>query len=55
MLLAVLQHRDTPENHLTIPFEFTEESMKRAKEILEHSPPQYKKADVIPLLDLGQR
>lgn len=29
--------------------------MKRAKEIISHYPPQYKKAAVIPLLDLGQR
>jgi len=38
-----------------IPFEFNEENMKRAKEIISHYPPQYKKAAVIPLLDLGQR
>lgn len=29
--------------------------MKRAEEIISHYPPQYKKAAVIPLLDLGQR
>lgn len=29
--------------------------MKQAKEIISHYPPQYKKAAVIPLLDLGQR
>lgn len=29
--------------------------MKMAKEIISHYPPQYKKAAVIPLLDLGQR
>ena len=29
--------------------------MKRANEIISHYPPQYKKAAVIPLLDLGQR
>lgn len=29
--------------------------MKRAQEIISHYPPQYKKAAVIPLLDLGQR
>ncbi|RIA94498.1 thioredoxin-like [2Fe-2S] ferredoxin-domain-containing protein [Glomus cerebriforme] len=48
-------HRDTPENNPSIPFEFTEESLKRAKEIISRYPPQYKKAAVIPLLDLGQR
>jgi hypothetical protein len=29
--------------------------MRRAEEIISHYPPQYKKAAVIPLLDLGQR
>lgn len=38
-----------------IPFEFTPENLKRADEIISHYPPQYKKAAVIPLLDLGQR
>jgi len=38
-----------------IPFKFTPENMKRADEIIAKYPPQYKKAAVIPLLDLGQR
>lgn len=38
-----------------IPFEFNAENMKRAQDIISHYPPQYKKAAVIPLLDLGQR
>ena len=29
--------------------------MKKAHEIISHYPPQYKKAAIIPLLDLGQR
>lgn len=29
--------------------------MKQAKTIISYYPPQYKKAAVIPLLDLGQR
>ena len=29
--------------------------MKRAQEIISRYPPQYKKAAVIPLLDIGQR
>ncbi|CAG8778118.1 651_t:CDS:2, partial [Acaulospora morrowiae] len=48
-------HRDTPENNLSIPFEFTAENLKRAQEIMKRYPPQYKKAAAIPLLDLGQR
>lgn len=38
-----------------IPFEFNEQTMKQAQEIIGRYPPQYKKAAVIPLLDLGQR
>jgi NADH dehydrogenase (ubiquinone) flavoprotein 2 len=38
-----------------IPFEFNPNNLKRAQEIISHYPPQYKKAAVIPLLDLGQR
>jgi hypothetical protein len=43
-------------HHFTkILFEFSPENLKRANEIISHYPPQYKKAAVIPLLDLGQR
>jgi len=52
---ALFVHRDTTYNNPKIPFEFTTENMKRAQEIISHYPPQYKKAAVIPLLDLGQR
>ncbi|KAI0318341.1 thioredoxin-like [2Fe-2S] ferredoxin-domain-containing protein [Amylostereum chailletii] len=55
---ALFVHRDTSYNNpkaLQIPFEFTAENMKHAEEIISHYPPQYKKAAVIPLLDLGQR
>jgi len=52
---ALFQHRDTPYNNPKIPFSFTPDNMKQAEEIISHYPPQYKKAAVIPLLDLGQR
>ncbi|KAL1747745.1 thioredoxin-like [2Fe-2S] ferredoxin-domain-containing protein [Schizophyllum fasciatum] len=52
---ALFVHRDTPYNNPKIPFEFTAENMKRAEEIIARYPPQYRKAAVIPLLDLGQR
>ncbi|EPQ58618.1 hypothetical protein GLOTRDRAFT_36438 [Gloeophyllum trabeum ATCC 11539] len=52
---ALFVHRDTPYNNPKIPFEFTSENLKRAEEIISHYPPQYKKAAVIPLLDLAQR
>ncbi|OBZ75054.1 NADH-ubiquinone oxidoreductase subunit, mitochondrial [Grifola frondosa] len=44
---ALFVHRDTPYNN--------PKNFKRAQEIISHYPPQYKKAAVIPLLDLGQR
>jgi NADH dehydrogenase (ubiquinone) flavoprotein 2 len=50
-----LQHRNTPENNPSIPFTFTEQNQKLIAEILKRYPPQYKKAAVMPLLDLGQR
>ncbi|KAF8232356.1 hypothetical protein L208DRAFT_942839 [Tricholoma matsutake] len=52
---ALFIHRDTPYNNPKIAFEFNVENMKQAQEIISHYPPQYKKAAVIPLLDLGQR
>jgi NADH dehydrogenase (ubiquinone) flavoprotein 2 len=52
---ALFVHRDTEYNNPKIPFVFTEDNMKRAEEIISRYPSQYKKAAVIPLLDLGQR
>jgi len=52
---ALFMHRDTPYNNSKIPFSFTPENTKKAEEIISRYPPQYKKAAVIPLLDLGQR
>lgn len=40
---------------LQIPFEFNAENLKKAHEIIARYPPQYKKAAVMPILDLGQR
>jgi len=52
---AIFVHRDTVYNNPKIAFEFTPENLTRANEIISHYPPQYKKAAVIPLLDLAQR
>jgi hypothetical protein len=38
-----------------IPFKFTAENQKLAEEIIARYPPQYRKAAVMPVLDLGQR
>ncbi|KAJ1675724.1 NADH:ubiquinone oxidoreductase 24 [Spiromyces aspiralis] len=48
-------HRNTPENHPGIEFEFTAENKKRAEDILKRYPAQYKKAATIPLLHLAQK
>ena len=53
--LNLLQHRDTTNNNPSIPFEFNAINKKLIDEILKRYPPQYKKAAVMPLLDLGQR
>ncbi|KAG8831368.1 hypothetical protein FRC17_003249 [Serendipita sp. 399] len=52
---ALFVHRDTDYNNSKIPFSFNSENMKKAEDIISHYPKQYKKAAIIPLLDLGQR
>ncbi|KAH7916004.1 NdufV2, NADH dehydrogenase 24 kd subunit [Hygrophoropsis aurantiaca] len=52
---ALFVHRDTKYNNPKIPFEFNADNLKKAEEIISRYPPQYRKAAVIPLLDLGQR
>ncbi|KAK7532979.1 thioredoxin-like [2Fe-2S] ferredoxin-domain-containing protein [Phyllosticta citribraziliensis] len=52
---SLMVHRDTPENNPNIPFKFNEQNEKLIEEILARYPSQYKKAAVMPLLDLGQR
>lgn len=50
-----IQHRNTPDNNPSIPFKFTPDNEAVITEVLKRYPPQYKKAAVMPLLDLGQR
>ncbi|KAF4591701.1 NADH-ubiquinone oxidoreductase 24 kDa subunit, mitochondrial [Ophiocordyceps camponoti-floridani] len=53
---AILQvHRNSPDNNPDIPFKFNAQNEKIMAEIIKRYPPQYKKAAVMPLLDLGQR
>ncbi|KAF2687637.1 hypothetical protein K458DRAFT_331821 [Lentithecium fluviatile CBS 122367] len=52
---SLMVHRDTPENNPSIPFKFTPQNEELIKEVLSRYPSQYKKAAVMPLLDLGQR
>ena len=48
-------HRNTPNNNPNIPFKFNETNIALIEEIVSRYPSQYKKAAVMPLLDLGQR
>ena len=48
-------HRNTPDNNPDIPFKFSAQNEKVIAEIMKRYPPQYKKAAVMPLLDIGQR
>lgn len=48
-------HRDTPENNVNMPFDFTKENYERIEAILTLYPDEYKSAAVIPVLDLAQR
>jgi len=48
-------HRDTEENNADIPFEFTEENLKRIEAIKSNYPEGHKDAAIIPVLDLAQR
>ncbi|ORX93341.1 thioredoxin-like [2Fe-2S] ferredoxin-domain-containing protein [Clohesyomyces aquaticus] len=52
---GLVVHRDTPDNNASIPFKFTAQNEELIQEILSRYPSQYKKAAVMPLLDLGQR
>lgn len=54
-LTRMMQHRNTPENNPDIPFKFNKVNEELIKEVLSRYPSQYKKAAVMPLLDLGQR
>ncbi|CAK7206402.1 NADH:ubiquinone oxidoreductase 24 [Sporothrix eucalyptigena] len=52
---TLMVHRHTSDNNPDIPFKFSPENEKVIAEILKRYPPQYKKAAVMPLLDVGQR
>ena len=50
-----MKHRNTPDNNPNIPFKFNDTNLALIEEIVSRYPSQYKKAAVMPLLDLGQR
>ncbi|ROT63415.1 putative NADH dehydrogenase [Penaeus vannamei] len=52
---SLFVHRDSKDNNIDMPFEFTAENLKRAEAIISIYPEGHRKAAVIPLLDLAQR
>lgn len=50
-----VNHRDSPDNNDSTPFDFTKENYEQIKVILSRFPPNYKKSGVIPLLHLAQK
>ncbi|KAL8421122.1 hypothetical protein RB596_002059 [Gaeumannomyces avenae] len=52
---TLMVHRDTADNNPDIPFKFSAQNEKVIAQVLKRYPPQYKKAAVMPLLDIGQR
>lgn len=51
----LFNHVDTEQNNPNTPFEFNEENKKRIEAILKIYPEGYKRAAMIPLLDIAQR
>ncbi|KAF2876603.1 thioredoxin-like [2Fe-2S] ferredoxin-domain-containing protein [Massariosphaeria phaeospora] len=52
---SLMVHRNTAVNNPSIPFKFTAQNEQLIEEILARYPSQYRKAAVMPILDLGQR
>ena len=48
-------HRDTEENNEKTPFEFTPENIEKIQGILKKYPSHYRRAAMIPALDIAQR
>ncbi|PRP78979.1 hypothetical protein PROFUN_11444 [Planoprotostelium fungivorum] len=48
-------HKDQPENNASTPFDFTPENYEECKKIIAKYPSGYKRAAMIPMLDLAQR
>ncbi|CAI5486853.1 unnamed protein product [Closterium sp. Naga37s-1] len=48
-------HRDSPDNNLETPFEFSPLTLKKANEIISHYPANYRQSAVIPILEIVQQ
>jgi NADH dehydrogenase (ubiquinone) flavoprotein 2 len=49
------QHRDTPNNNDSVPFEFSKENYQEINKVLSRYPSNYKMSAVIPLLHIAQK
>jgi NADH dehydrogenase (ubiquinone) flavoprotein 2 len=54
LTLFSAKHVDTPENNEHTPFDFTPENYEKLKAIIAKYPPHYKRAALLPALDLAQ-
>ncbi|BGP40896.1 NADH:ubiquinone oxidoreductase 24 [Rhodotorula kratochvilovae] len=52
---ALMVHRNSPHNNPSIPFTLSKANQEVARRIIAKYPPQYKKAAVIPLLEVAQK
>ena len=55
LLISIFQHRESELNNSKAEFKFNSENEKKVQEIISKYPSQYKKAAMIPLLELAQR
>lgn len=55
VLLASLQHKDTPENNMDTDWEFTAENYREIETVLKKYPANYKRSAVMPLLFIAQK
>jgi NADH dehydrogenase (ubiquinone) flavoprotein 2 len=52
---SLFVHRDSEENNPQTPFEFSKESMAEIEVAMKKYPAHYKRAAMIPVLDIAQR
>ena len=50
-----VNHRDTPDNNDSVPFEFTPENYKEIEVMLNKYPSNYKRSATLPLLTMAQK
>jgi len=50
-----VQHKETPDNNDSVPFEFTDENYKQIEILLKRYPSNYKRSAIIPVLTIAQK